>query len=218
MALWPGPRDSGEHRPQQRVGLPGARCKSSAGPELADSVLVPSSRRRGPLRCALARPSPLVREPCSDERRSGVVVSRLLGHSDVRMTLRYAHFADKDIEAAAERIGEAMASGDGDRRARAGLLTRGCRSIGELVVDARRTRDSMEKVSGKPGAIQPDTNPPGENAWPASHHACRRASISRPRASNWAICSYRIRCTAPPTDGCRCRSPASKTARGRRCC
>ena len=37
------------------------------------------------------------------------VVSRLLGHSDVRMTLRYAHFADKDIEAAAERIGEAMA-------------------------------------------------------------------------------------------------------------
>ena len=37
------------------------------------------------------------------------VVSRLLGHSDVRMTLRYAHLADKDIEAAAERIGEAMA-------------------------------------------------------------------------------------------------------------
>ena len=38
------------------------------------------------------------------------VVSRLLGHSTVRMTLRYAHFADKDIEAAAERIGAAMAS------------------------------------------------------------------------------------------------------------
>ena len=37
------------------------------------------------------------------------VVSRLLGHSNVRMTLRYAHFADKDIEAAAERIGAAMA-------------------------------------------------------------------------------------------------------------
>ena len=37
------------------------------------------------------------------------VVSRLLGHSDVRMSLRYAHLADKDIEAAAERIGEAMA-------------------------------------------------------------------------------------------------------------
>ena len=37
------------------------------------------------------------------------VVLRLLGHSHVRMTLRYAHLADRDIEAAAERIGAAMA-------------------------------------------------------------------------------------------------------------
>ena len=37
------------------------------------------------------------------------VVSRLLGHSDVKMTLRYAHLADRDIEAAAERVGAAMA-------------------------------------------------------------------------------------------------------------
>ena len=37
------------------------------------------------------------------------VVSRLLGHSHVRMTLRYAHLADRDIEAAAERVGAAMA-------------------------------------------------------------------------------------------------------------
>ena len=37
------------------------------------------------------------------------VVSRLLGHSNVRMTLRYAHLADRDIEAAAERVGTAMA-------------------------------------------------------------------------------------------------------------
>ena len=36
------------------------------------------------------------------------VVSRLLGHSNVRMTLRYAHLADRDIEAAAERVGTAM--------------------------------------------------------------------------------------------------------------
>ncbi len=36
------------------------------------------------------------------------VVSRLLGHSNVRMTLRYAHLADRDIEAAAERIGQAI--------------------------------------------------------------------------------------------------------------
>ena len=38
------------------------------------------------------------------------VVSRLLGHSDVRMTLRYAHLADRDIEAAAERVGQAMSA------------------------------------------------------------------------------------------------------------
>ena len=37
------------------------------------------------------------------------VVSRLLGHSSVQMTLRYAHLADRDIEVAAERIGAAMA-------------------------------------------------------------------------------------------------------------
>ena len=37
------------------------------------------------------------------------VVSRLLGHSNVQITLRYAHLADRDIEAAAERIGAAMA-------------------------------------------------------------------------------------------------------------
>ena len=37
------------------------------------------------------------------------VVSRMLGHSNVRMTLRYAHLGDRDIEAAAERVGEAMA-------------------------------------------------------------------------------------------------------------
>ena len=37
------------------------------------------------------------------------VVSRLLGHTNARMTLRYAHLADRDVEAAAERIGTAMA-------------------------------------------------------------------------------------------------------------
>ena len=31
------------------------------------------------------------------------VAARLFGHRDVRMTLRYAHVADRDIEAAAER-------------------------------------------------------------------------------------------------------------------
>ena len=36
------------------------------------------------------------------------VVARLLGHRNAAMTLRYAHVRDKDIEAAAERIGTAI--------------------------------------------------------------------------------------------------------------
>ena len=36
------------------------------------------------------------------------VVSRLLGHSDGRMTLRYAHLGDREIEAAAERVGQTI--------------------------------------------------------------------------------------------------------------
>ena len=38
------------------------------------------------------------------------VVARLLGHSSVRMTLRYAHVGDKEIEAAAERVGTVISS------------------------------------------------------------------------------------------------------------
>ena len=37
------------------------------------------------------------------------VVSRMLGHSNVRMTLRYAHFGDREVEEAAERVGQAVA-------------------------------------------------------------------------------------------------------------
>ena len=37
------------------------------------------------------------------------VVARLLGHAQVQMTLRYAHVSDRDVEAAAERIGDVMA-------------------------------------------------------------------------------------------------------------
>ena len=36
------------------------------------------------------------------------VTARLLGHSDVRMTMRYAHVGDSEIEAAAERVGKAI--------------------------------------------------------------------------------------------------------------
>lgn len=35
-------------------------------------------------------------------------VARLLGHRQVSMTMRYAHAADRDIEAAAERVGNAI--------------------------------------------------------------------------------------------------------------
>ena len=38
------------------------------------------------------------------------VVARLLGHSDVRTTLRYAHLGDREIERAAERVGQAIAA------------------------------------------------------------------------------------------------------------
>ncbi|MCY3753485.1 MAG: site-specific integrase [Alphaproteobacteria bacterium] len=43
------------------------------------------------------------------------VISRMLGHANVRMTLRYAHLADRDIEAAAERIGHAIQAIMGSR-------------------------------------------------------------------------------------------------------
>ena len=35
-------------------------------------------------------------------------VARMLGHSDPKTTLRYAHVSDRDVEAAAERIGKAI--------------------------------------------------------------------------------------------------------------
>lgn len=37
-------------------------------------------------------------------------VARLLGHRNVSMTLRYAHVADREVEAAAERIGDAISA------------------------------------------------------------------------------------------------------------
>ena len=36
------------------------------------------------------------------------VVSRMLGHSNIQMTLRYAHLGDREIEQAAEQVGQAI--------------------------------------------------------------------------------------------------------------
>ena len=38
------------------------------------------------------------------------VVARMLGHGNVRMTMRYAHVGDREIEAAAERVGQFIAA------------------------------------------------------------------------------------------------------------
>lgn len=38
------------------------------------------------------------------------VVSRLLGHSNVSTTFRCAHLGDRDVEAAAERVGQYIGS------------------------------------------------------------------------------------------------------------
>ncbi len=38
------------------------------------------------------------------------VVARMLGHGNIRMTMRYAHVGDREIEAAAERVGQIIAA------------------------------------------------------------------------------------------------------------
>ncbi len=58
-------------------------------------------------------------------------VARMLGHANPTMTLRYAHVGDRDVEAAAERIGQAIACamnigravGEGDNRSRSSAET-----------------------------------------------------------------------------------------------
>ena len=37
-----------------------------------------------------------------------MLLGKLLGHSNVRMTLRYAHLGDREIKEAAERIGSSI--------------------------------------------------------------------------------------------------------------
>ena len=64
-------------------------------------------------RCSPARSSPYVRHTFAGQAvLLGIplpVVSRLLGHKRPSMTLRYAHVADRETEAAAERISAGIA-------------------------------------------------------------------------------------------------------------
>ena len=65
------------------------------------------------------------------------VVSRLLGHAGTRMTLRYAHVSDRETEAAAERIGVALASVLADR-------------IACIAVDSPSSRPAARPEAGTP--------------------------------------------------------------------
>ena len=38
------------------------------------------------------------------------IISKLMGHSNLRMTLRYAHVSDREVKTAAERVGSAIAN------------------------------------------------------------------------------------------------------------
>ena len=98
------------------------------------------------------------------------VISRLLGHSRARMTLRYAHVSDRETEAAAKRIGtaiDALLGGQGEgtpdclgtagsaaelpaRKTANGMLTPGCTGntmSGVMnTVNALELRQSLGKV------------------------------------------------------------------------
>ena len=55
------------------------------------------------------------------------VTARLLGHSNVRMTMRYAHVGDAEVEAAAERVGQAIATMIGMEKPEAAAAPELCR-------------------------------------------------------------------------------------------
>ena len=98
------------------------RMAQGNGPWLFPSVLDPSRPRCREvslwyrIRCEAGiedvRLHDLRHTAASQAAMNGIplpVVARLLGHSDVRMTMRYAHVGDREIEAAAERIGTRIA-------------------------------------------------------------------------------------------------------------
>ena len=97
------------------------------------------------------------------------VISRLLGRSNVRMTLRYAHMADRDIETSAEHIGVAMAR----------ILAHEPKGVGGTA-GRRRGRSAhqadvshREKLSH--AALQRDNRRVGTIAAAAAHHPSSRS-------------------------------------------
>ena len=90
--VFPSPRDP--TRPQSRqLGL---WCRARREAEIEDVRL--HDLRHTVASQAVARGVPLP------------TVARMLGHSQPTMTLRYAHVGDREVEAAAERVGEAIAA------------------------------------------------------------------------------------------------------------
>ena len=85
------------------------------------------------------------------------VVSRLLGHSSVSMTLRYAHLGDRDVEEAAERVGRYIGSKlglgfggcpEGVDAAPAGVSIDGTDRRGERSRSGRHRDDVMTEATG----------------------------------------------------------------------
>ncbi len=98
---------------RQRTGREGTYVFPSPirpGKPLGDELsLWPRVRRRAGL--AGVRLHDLRHTYASQAVMQGIplpVVARLLGHSEARMTLRYAHVGDREIVAAADRIGQAI--------------------------------------------------------------------------------------------------------------
>ena len=112
-----GPRTVLLNEPAQKI-VARRMAEVSNGPWVFPSPKDPSRHRHGGLRLWYrvrreagiedVRLHDLRHTVASQAVLNGVslpVTARLLGHSNVRMTMRYAHVGDREIEAAAERIG-----------------------------------------------------------------------------------------------------------------
>ena len=79
------------------------------------------------------------------------VVARLLGHRNVRMTLRYAHVADRDVEAAAERSRDlgAPERGRGCRGAVGSAAAGATPASWARTIPARRSRPRSTRMLGR---------------------------------------------------------------------